>query len=112
MAAYVVLLFAGLLATNALPEASAWRYLTVLLPVPAVIAGTWALWRFVVETDEFQSRQLLESLGIAVAGTVVTSFAYGMLQFVGAPQLNWVWITALLMVWFGIGAMVTRLRYR
>ncbi len=112
MAAYVVLLVGGVVATQTLPGGSAWRYGTVLAPVPAVVAAAWALWRLVVESDELQSRRQLESLGIAVAGTVVTTFTYGMLQLVGAPPLSWLWVTAVVMAWFGVGALVTSLRYR
>lgn len=112
MLAYVVLLPLGIMAANALPDGSPLRYAAVLLPLPAVLAVAWSLWRLVVEADEFQAKLLLESLGIAVAGTGVCAFAYGMLQIAGLPPLPWVWVTALLMAWFGIGALITNLRYR
>lgn len=111
MVSYVVLLLVGLTIARAVPE-SPWRYAAVLLPVPAVVALTWALWRFVVEADELQARMLLEALGIAVAGSAICSFTYGMLQLVGAPQLGWIWVVPLLMAWFGVGAIASSVRYR
>ncbi len=111
MIAYTALLMVGVTVARAIPD-SPWRYAAVLLPLPAVIAAAWALWRYVIEADELQSRLLLEGLGIAVAGTSISSFAYGMLQTVGAPALGWVWVLPLLMAWFGVGALVTTLRYR
>lgn len=111
MTAYTVLLVAGISIANAIPE-SPWRYAAALLPVPAVITLAWALWRYVIEADELQSRMLLEGLGMSIAGTGICTFAYGMLQIVGAPALGWIWVLPMLLAWFGVGAAVTNLRYR
>ncbi len=112
MTAYIVLMLVNLPLTNSLSADSPWRYVTILLPIPAVMAVAWALWRYVVESDELQSRQLLEGFGIAFAGTAICSFAYGMLQIVGAPPLSWIWVTPLLLAWFGVASFITWLRYR
>lgn len=92
--------------------ASPARYLVVSLPVLPVAAGIWALWRYVREADELQSRKVLDGLAFAVAATVLVSFVLGMCQYVGAPAVSWVWVPAVLMMGFGVGTAIASWKYR
>jgi hypothetical protein len=111
MLAYVVLLPIGTMLAQAL-GASPWRFVVVLLPLPAVAAVVWALWRYVVESDEMQARIQLEALAVGVAIAVLLGFGYGQLESVGAPHLPWIWVTPLLIAGYGIGGIVARMRRR
>lgn len=87
-------------------------YLLAASPVLGVAVGVWALWRYLNEADEFQTRKLLNSLGFSVAGLVMVTVAMGFCQSVGAPLLSWVWIAPLWAVLFALGTAWTAWRFR
>jgi multisubunit Na+/H+ antiporter MnhB subunit len=112
MVAYGAVLLISLLALNAMPHNSAWRPVVALLPMLPALGVVVAVVRVYRRIDELERRQLLESIGIAFAGTAVVTFAYGFLELVGFPRLSWffVWV---IMGGFWLGArLVNRLRYR
>ena len=111
MAAYVVLLVLAVIwATNI--RDSPWRFVAMALPVPALLAVTWAVMMYVREADEFQSRSLVESLAIAFAGGSLTTFTYGLMQIVGAPALNWTFVWVVYATWWIVSSAVVSRRYR
>lgn len=111
MGAYVVLLFAGIFLAQ-LAGASPWRFAAMVLPVPALFGIVWAVVGYVREADEFQSKSTVESLAIAFAGGSVTTFTYGLMQFVGAPQANWTFVWVVYALWWIVGSVIVRRRYR
>ncbi len=110
MGAYVVLLFAGIFLAQ-LAGSSPWRFAAMALPVPALFGVVWAVLGYLREADEFQSKSLVESLAVAFAGGSVTTFTYGLMQFVGAPVLNWTWVWLVYALWWIIGGVLVRRRY-
>lgn len=111
MVSYAVLLILGILwATHA--EGSPWRFVAMALPVPALVAVIWAVITYLREADEFQSRSTVESLAIAFGGGSFTTFTYGLMQFVGAPELNWTWVWMVYAMWWVIAGVVVKRRYR
>ncbi|OYO04109.1 hypothetical protein [Enemella evansiae] len=112
VALYTVLVLVALPLARWLPEGSPQRYLLACLPALGVLVGIWALWRYLAEVDEFQSKKLLHSLAFSVAGTVLVTVMVGFAQSVGAPALPWIWVTPLWAVLFGIGTAITAWRYR
>lgn len=111
MASYAGLLVLGILwATNA--QASPWRFVAMALPVPALVAIVWAVSAYLRDADEFQSRSAVESLAIAFGGGSLTTFTYGLMQFVGAPVLNWTWVWAVYAMWWIAASVVVKRRYR
>lgn len=109
---YSVLVLLALPLARQLPAGSPQRYLVASLPALGVIVGIWALWRYVVEADEFQSRKLLQSLAFSVAGTVLVAVIVGFIQSVGGPGIEWTWVTPVWAVLFGIGSAVTAWKNR
>jgi hypothetical protein len=111
MASYAVLLVLGIVWANAVGD-SAWRFVAMALPVPALVAVVWAVVTYLREADEFQSRSTVESLAIAFGGGSLTTFTYGLMQFVGAPTLNWTWVWVVYALWWVVGGVIVRRRYR
>src|SRR5665811_526507 len=110
MGAYVVLLFLGIFLAQ-WAGSSPWRFAAMALPVPALIGVVWAALGYLREADEFQSKSMVEALAIGFAGGSVTTFTYGLMQFVGAPQLNWTWVWVVYALWWSAGAVLVRRRY-
>ena len=111
MGAYAVLLLLAILLAQA-AGSSPWRFAAMALPVPALFAVVWAVIGYVREADEFQSKSAVESLAIGFAGGSVTTFTYGLMQFVGAPDLNWTWVWVVYAVWWAAGGVIVGRRYR
>src|SRR5690606_33548594 len=88
MGSYAALLVLAITLTRTMPD-SDWRYLVMALPVPALVLLVWTIGRHLRETDEMQARILLESLGFGFAGGSLITFTWGLMQTVGAPDVNW-----------------------
>jgi hypothetical protein len=111
MASYVILLIIAILWAKGVGE-SPWRFVAMALPVPVLVAVVWAVVAYLREADEFLSRTTIESLAIAFAGGSLTTFTYGLMQFVGAPVLNWTFVWVVYAMWWIIAGVVVRRRYR
>lgn len=111
MASYAVLLVLAILWVNN-ATGSPWRFVAMALPVPALVAVVWAVVAYLREADEFQSRSTVESLAIAFGGGSLTTFTYGLMQIVGAPELNWTFVWVVYGVWWLIAGAIVRRRYR
>jgi uncharacterized integral membrane protein len=111
MGAYVVLLFLAIFVAQAVGS-SPWRFAAMALPVPALVAVVWAVIGYLREADEFQSKSTVEALAIGFAGGSVTTFTYGLMQFAGAPVLNWTFVWAVYALWWVAGGAIVRRRYR
>ncbi len=68
--------------------------------------------RRVRELDELQRRQYLEAAAFAYPTMVVGSITYGFLQDVGFPAVNWMFVGVFLMALFGVGRVLSWLKYR
>lgn len=108
---YAVLLAVAIWAATMMPG-SPWRFAVMALPVPALVATVWAVGRWVGESDEFESRQLMESLAIGFAGGSLLTFTYGLMQSVGAPPLNWMLVWPVYAACWLIGRAIVWWRYR
>lgn len=112
MGAYLVLLIAGLVWTNSLDADSPLRFVAVALPVPAIIAVAWAVYRYVVEADEMVSRNLVRSLAMGFAGGSLLTFSYGLFQIAGAPQISWLFVWPVYALCWAIAAAITSFQTR
>jgi len=111
MLAYTVLLPLSLILIQAHPTAP-WRVPLALVPVVPVALAFWAILRAVARMDELQRRIQFEALVVAIGGAIVLTFAYGTLQNVGLPPLNWMYITPVLVVLWSCGLALANRPYR
>lgn len=111
MSSYVVLLLTGIAIAQALPASSPWRFAAMALPVPAILAVVWAVARYALESDEMQSVDLTRALAIAFGAGSAITFTYGIMQVVGAPALNWMFVWVVYAIcWLAAAAWVKRSR--
>jgi F0F1-type ATP synthase assembly protein I len=111
MGSYVILLFAGIFLAQ-LAGSSPWRFAAMALPVPALIGVVWAMLNYLRAADELQTKSIVEALAVGFAGGSVTTFTYGLMQFVGAPPANWTFVWAVYALWWVVGGVLVRRRYR
>jgi hypothetical protein len=109
---YALVLIASITLLNGLSHQSPWRVPLALAPMIPGIFVVVAVVRQMARMDELQRRMLLESLGIAFAGTAVITFGYGFLQNVGFPQVSWFAVWPIMGGLWVIGSLIAYLRYR
>jgi len=107
---YILLLFPSLMVTRSHPHAS-WRYLVALLPVLPLLPIPWAALVFIRSMDELQRRIHLESFAFAFVATALTTFTYGLLQNVGLPDVNWMFVWPVLATFWVLGLLIARRKY-
>lgn len=107
MVAYAVLLVGGILLAQAAGD-SPWRFAAMALPLPAIAAIVWAVARYAREADEMQSADLARSLAIAFGAGSAITFTYGLMQSVGAPSLNWMFVWPVYAACWLVAALLVR----
>lgn len=111
MLAYALVLSGSIWLLKSDPDA-AWRIPVALAPmVPAVLVMASVL-RFVRGCDELQQRIQLEALAFSFCGTALATFAYGFLQGIGFPMLNWTLVWPVMAALWIIGLVRSHWRYR
>lgn len=108
--AYAVLLGIAILGVQRLGT-SGWRWLIMALPLPAIVAVIIAVWRWVRDTDELQSKIQLQAIAIGFAGGSALTFSYGLMQIAGAPDLSWTFVWPVYAACWLIGLALARSRY-
>ena len=91
---------------------TAWRYPMALAPVLPAAAALVAFVRFFRSVDELEQRMHLEGLAFAFGASALSTFAYGFLEGVGFPHLNWTFVWPVMIMFWGIGNALARRRYR
>ena len=71
---------------------TAWRYPLALAPILPAAAVLVAFVRFFRSVDELEQRMHLEGLAFAFGASALSTFAYGFLEGVGFPHLNWTFV--------------------
>lgn len=110
MTAYSVGVVAFVLAVQALGE-QPWRWAAVLLMLPGIVLVIRAIVLYVREADELQAKMVVESLAVGFGGGSLTCFSYGLLQLVGAPAINWMFVWVVYGAWWIVGGAIVRRRY-
>jgi len=94
------------------PKGSAWRFVTVLLPLLPAGVLLWSCIRMVRRADELQRRIVYEALAFAFVATLSVTVAGAFLQTAGLPCLGWIWIAGVLVVSWTLGLVAASRRYR
>lgn len=111
MLAYVIVLLASVWLLNRDPQ-SPWRLAIALAPVIPAIFALVAFVRFLGRMDELQRRIQFDAIALSFGATAILTFAYGFLEAVGFPRLSWIWILPLMVMLWGLGAVIASMRYR
>ncbi len=109
--AYMLVLPASIWLLESNPE-SAWRIPVALAPVVPLVFVVTSVLCFVRRMDELQQRIHFEALVFAFWGTALVTFAYGFLQGIGFPLLDWTFVLPLVMALWGVGLARSHRRYR
>ena len=113
MLAYVVVLVASITVLQQTPHfAAPIRAVVAVTPTIPAVFGLLVFVRFLGSMDELQRRIQLDALGFAFGATAILTFAYGLLENAGVPQLRAIWLAPLMVMLWGCGAAVASRRYR
>ncbi|HZR63734.1 MAG TPA: hypothetical protein VFA85_01230 [Terriglobales bacterium] len=110
-AAYMALTYASVRWLHRQP-ALPWRYVIAILPVLPIFLMPALVIEYFRNLDELQKKIQLEALGFAFAATALSTLSYGFLQNAGLPDVNWVWVWPIMAVFWTIGLLAARWRYR
>ena len=91
---------------------TAWRYPLALSPVFPALAALIAFLRFFRCVDELEQRMHLEGLAFAFGASALATFAYGFLEGAGFPHLNWTFVWPVMAMFWCVGNVLARNRYR
>jgi len=111
MLAYLMVLIGSVTVLQANPGAS-WRYFVAVAPVAPAAIVVLLFVRRLSRLDELQRRIQTEAFGFSLGGTALLTFAYGFLEGVGLPHLNWTFVLPLMAVMWGVGTAIFTFRYR
>ncbi len=111
MFAYVVILFISIALIKRMPD-SPWRIPLALAPVGPIIFALAAFLRYLTGIDELQQRIQLQAIGFAAGAVSLLTFAYGLLENVGVPQLSYIWIFPATTFLWGLGQAYFSRRYK
>lgn len=89
-----------------------WRYPLALSPMIPASAALIAFIRFFRGVDELEQRVHLEGLAFAFGASALATFAYGFLEGAGFPHLNWTFVWPVMAMFWIVGGVLARSRYR
>jgi hypothetical protein len=111
MLAYLIFLVGSVTVLQANPEAP-WRYAVAVLPVAPAAIVILLFVRRLAQMDELQRRIQTQAFGFSLGTTALLTFAYGFLEGVGLPHLNWTFVLPLMAILWAVGAVIFTIRYR
>jgi hypothetical protein len=109
---YVVLILGTRFLLNDLEIAPPLNWLIALLPLLPILYGMYALFYFVRSVDELQRQIQLEAAVFSLFMTGILTFAAGLLEGLGIPQISMLWVFPLLVLMWGIGLCIAKRRYQ
>jgi hypothetical protein len=91
---------------------SPWRVPVAIAPVAPLAFIVLTSVKRVRAMDELAQRKYLEAGAFAYSAMIVLSITYGFLQNVGMPAVNWMYVGVSMFLLFGLGQILSWLRYR
>jgi hypothetical protein len=114
IALYAILLFGSLAVID--KNLVNWLALRVVIGLSPMIAGFGILTLIMREyrrRDELQQRIVAEGIMFAFGATAILTFSYGFLQrTVGAPDISYFWVWAILGATWFVGSLIARQHYK
>ena len=111
MSLYLIVLVGSVKLLKVFGE-TGWRYPLALAPMLPAAGSVYAFIRFYRGVDELEQRMHLEGLAFAFGASALTTFAYGFLEGAGFPHLNWTFVWPVMGMFWGMGNLLARRRYR
>ena len=111
---YAILLFASLMLID--KNVVAWLPLRIVVGLAPMIAAFGILNVIIREyraSDELQQRIIAEGIMFGFGATAILTFSYGFLQrTVGAPDISYFWVWAVLGATWMLGSFIARQHYK
>jgi len=111
MIAYLIVLVVSVKLLGSFGD-TGWRYPLALSPMIPATAALIAFLRFFRGVDELEQRIHLEGFAFGFGASALATFAYGFLEGVGFPHLNWTFVWPVMGTFWTIGNLLARNRYR
>ncbi len=103
----------GLTALNLFDDQhSEFRYLLIPLPIMPMLYIITISFRVVAKLDEMQRRIVTEAMAFAGLATALTCFSYLFIRDMGAPEFKSWWAFALTDIYYVLGLVWLKWRYR
>jgi hypothetical protein len=112
MIIYAVVLIVSVFLTKQGPSSAWWRIPLALAPLIPIFFALRAFLRFFSRIDELQRRIQLEALALSFGVTCVLTWSYGLLEYIGFPDVSWIWVPPFMMVLWSIGVTIASRRYQ
>jgi ABC-type cobalamin transport system permease subunit len=91
---------------------TSWRYPLAVAPVLPAALVLLTFVRFFRRVDELEQRMYLEGFAFAFGASGLATFAYGFLEGVGFPHLDWTFVMPVMIAFWGVGNALARRRYQ
>lgn len=92
--------------------ASSWRLPVAILPTLPAIAIAIGLVRAISRLDEMERRILIDGTAFSYLVTILLVLTMGMLGIAGLPQLNGIYIAAIMLLLWLVGKLLGNRRYQ
>lgn len=91
------------------------RYFVAIKPlIPlafALMAYAWIHRWLTQPTDAVQQRARLEAVTVSLTATILITLTLGFLETVGLPPLSMTWVPPIIIITWGVGALLAGRRY-
>lgn len=111
MAVYAVTVIASSWLIQRIDQQNLIRYPIALFPLIPSFFALAAFLRYLRQMDELQRRIQFEAFGFSFGLTGMITFTSSLLERVGVPAIDIVWVFPMLIVFWGIGVAIATRRY-
>ena len=91
---------------------SAWRIPVAILPIMPAIAIAAGMVRVISRLDEMERRILIDGTAFSFLVTILLMLTMGMLGMAGLPQLNGIYISAIMLLLWLVGKLLGNWKYQ
>jgi hypothetical protein len=109
---YAAVLFVSVFLTNDSLSSAWWRIPLALAPLIPIFFALRAFLRFFSCLDELQKRIQLEALALSFGVTCMATWSYGLLEYVGFPNVSWIWVPPFMLLLWDISTRIASQRYQ
>lgn len=112
MLIYAVVLLVSVFLTKHGSPSAWWRIPLALAPLIPIFFALRAFLRFFSRLDELQRRIQLEALALSFGVTCVVTWSYGLLEYIGFPDVSMIWVPPFMLILWAISVHIASQRYQ